>query len=103
MRKLEQLTQQDMADRLGFHDVREYGRLENGEKRLTVVLLEQMAQIFEMTLIELLGFDEDAALHRRGWEGSGTRGDTELVHALRARIRHLEDEVEFLRKQLEPR
>ncbi len=32
VRKLKGLPQQDMADRLGFHDVREYGRLENGEK-----------------------------------------------------------------------
>lgn len=103
LRKLKHLTQQDMADRLGFHDVREYGRLENGEKRKTVDLLEQVAQIFDMTLVELLGFDEDAVLHGNGKEESGTLDGTELVRALRARIRHLEGEVEFLRKQLEQR
>lgn len=100
VRKLKGLTQKDMADRLGFHDVREYGRLENGEKRLTVDLMEQVAQVFEMTLLELLGFNEYAVLQGRGGDESGARGDNELVLALRARIRHLEGEVEFLRKQL---
>lgn len=100
VRRLKQLTQQDMADRLGFHDVREYGRLENGEKRLTVDLMDDVARIFGMSLIELLGFDEDAVLHGNKAGESGTLEHTELVRELRARIRHLEGEVEFLRKQL---
>ncbi|HMN04192.1 MAG TPA: helix-turn-helix transcriptional regulator [Flavobacteriales bacterium] len=99
VRRLKQLTQQDMADRLGFHDVREYGRLENGEKRLTVDLMDDVARIYGMSLIELLGFDEDAVLHGKAGE-SGTLDHAELVRELRARIRHLEGEVEFLRKQL---
>ena len=103
MRKLSQLTQQEMANKLGFHDVREYGRIEQGEKRLTIDLMDHVAQIFDMTLVELLNFDKEVALHGHGTEEPGTGTKGELVQELRARIAHLEDEVAFLREELRRR
>ena len=59
-----------------------------------------------MTLIGLLRFDEDAILKEPGTEAkehdhSHPGEDADLVATLHARIRHLEGEVDFLRKQLE--
>lgn len=101
LRKLRPFTQQDMADRLGYRDVREYGRVEQGEKRLTIDLMENIAQAFGMDLISLLNFDEGKVLNGQNPEVPETGIETELVLTLRARIRHMEGEVEFLRKQLE--
>lgn len=104
VRHLLHLTQQDMADRLGYHDVKEYGRIETGEKRLELKLLESIAEVFGMNVMNLLGFNEQAALDN----GNGTVDDDnrrqegvekELAMA-HERIKHLVGEVEFLRAQL---
>jgi transcriptional regulator with XRE-family HTH domain len=109
LRKLKHLTQQDMADRLGFNDVKEYGRIETGERRITLELLEEIARVFEMTVIGLLSFDEKMVFNhcqQANTFGPGNayyEGNTALVAELKERIKHLESEVEFLRKQWEQR
>jgi transcriptional regulator with XRE-family HTH domain len=106
VRKLKRLTQQDMADRLGYNDVKEYGRVETGEKRLTLELLEAIAQVFEMTVIGLLSFDEKAAINHctgaMSVYGDNTyhEGNAALVAELKAQNEHLKGEVAFLREEL---
>lgn len=108
VRKLKRLTQQDMADRLGFNDVKEYGRIETGEKRLTLDLLEAIAQVFELSVTGLLGFDERMVfLHctqDHSLFGNGNHwheANAALVAEMKERIKHLEEEVVFLRGLLE--
>lgn len=103
------LTQQEVADRLAFQDVKEYGRLETGEKRLTLDLLDAIAGVFNMSLVELLSIDERTlpgqSIDQARVDGSTAPHkdiDKELALAYE-RINHLEGEVEFLRKQLERR
>jgi len=106
VRKLRRLTQQDMADRLGYNDVKEYGRIETGEKRLTLELLESIAQVFEMSVISLLSFDEKAAFNHctgaMSVNGNNTyhEGSEALVAELKAHINDLKAENEFLREEL---
>jgi transcriptional regulator with XRE-family HTH domain len=110
LRKLKHLTQQDMADRLGFNDVKEYGRIETGERRITLELLEEIARVFEMTVIGLLSFDEKMVFNHCQQDhsvfGNGNHyheASVALIAELKERIKHLESEVEFLRKQWEQR
>lgn len=103
------LTQQEVADRLGFHDVKEYGRLETGEKRLTLELLDEIAGVFDMSLLELLSINE-RTLPGQGGDHARVDGSTaphkdigRAIALANERIKHLEGEVEFLRKLLERR
>lgn len=107
VRKLKHLTQQDMADRLGYNDVKEYGRIETGEKRLTLELLESIAGVFQMSLISLLSFDEKMAFNHCVQDhsvfGNGNtyhEGSAALVAELKAQNEHLKGEVAFLREEL---
>jgi transcriptional regulator with XRE-family HTH domain len=108
VRRLKRLTQQDMADRLGFNDVKEYGRVETGEKRLTLDLLEAIAEVFELSVTGLLGFDEkmifDHCTQDHSMFGNSNQyheANAALFAEMKERIKHLEEEVTFLRRQLE--
>jgi transcriptional regulator with XRE-family HTH domain len=107
VRKLKHLTQQDMAERLGFGDVKEYGRIETGEKKLTLELLDSIAFQLGMSVPGLLSFDEKMVFNHCTQDhslfGNGNtyqQADTALLAELKERIKHLEGEVEFLRGQL---
>ena len=58
VRKLKHLTQKDMAERLACNHVKEYSRIETCEERLTSNLMGSIAEMFEMSVIALLSFDE---------------------------------------------
>lgn len=104
LRHLHHLTQQKMADQMGYNDVKEYGRIETGEKRLDLELLESIAEVFGMSVVELLGFDEKAALGLRDGTANGANWQRMVIESgldnAHARIEHLNGEVEFLREQL---
>jgi len=93
-------TQLDMSER-------QFGRYMSGESEWTLTLLEQVAKLFEMTVPEMLSFDEKMVFnqcHQANTFGPGNayyEGNTALVAELKERIKHLESEVEFLRRQLE--
>lgn len=106
VRQLLHLTQQDMADQLGYNDAKQYGRVETGDRKLGLELLESIAEVFGMSLVNLLDFDVEAALgHGAGAAETIGHARHEDVHEALAlayeRIKHLEGEVAFLRQQLE--
>ncbi len=57
LRNTHQLTQEEMASRLGIN-TNSYAKLERGETRLSVDRLEQIANIFEVDLMELMSLGE---------------------------------------------
>lgn len=57
LRRIRKLTQQDMADELGISQ-RTYSRIESGDKKLNIDTLGTIAQILQVSLIELLVEDE---------------------------------------------
>ncbi len=108
IRKLKHLTQQNTADQLGYHDVKEYSRIETGEKRITLDLLEEIARVFEMTVIGLLAFDEKMVFNQcqqdHSMFGNGNHfheANAALVAEFKDRIKHQDEEIAFLRRQVE--
>ena len=88
--------------------MKEYGRIENGGKRLTPDLLEGIAGVFEMSVISLLSFDEKMFFNQCSQDhsqfGNGNQyheANAALVVELKDRIKHLEDEILHLRKNEE--
>lgn len=55
-RRINNLSQEDMADKL-WMSKRAYHRLENGETALTIDRIHQIAKIFRIPLIHLIGFE----------------------------------------------
>jgi transcriptional regulator with XRE-family HTH domain len=55
LREERQLTQSDLADRLGM-SYQSYWKIENGKTELTITRLNQIASILNCTIAELMGF-----------------------------------------------
>lgn len=96
----------DMAAQLGLSE-RQYRRYEQGESDWTLPLLEQVAAIFKMTVPEVLSFDEKVFFnqceqaHAFGTNNTYNASGIKEREQYEARIKHLEEEVAFLRAQLE--
>lgn len=68
-RELKGLRQQDMADKLSMN-IRTYQNLENGETKLDLERLEQIAEILETSMEELLK-PEGVIIHQEIKDASG--------------------------------
>jgi transcriptional regulator with XRE-family HTH domain len=113
VRRRKQRTQQNMADALGMSSAKQYGRHETGEARTDMELLEKIAEEFEMTVPELLSYDEAVSFkhciqhHVLGSNNTYHESSEKVreqyearIAEQRERIKHLEGEVAFLREQL---
>ncbi|MGB3869238.1 MAG: helix-turn-helix transcriptional regulator [Flavobacteriales bacterium] len=63
VRERKHLTQQNMADALGMSSAKQYGRYETGESKLDMEFLERIAVVLELTLVELLAYDESMSFN----------------------------------------
>jgi len=86
---------------------KQYSRYETGESKVDMELLEKIAHEHEMTVPELLSYDESVSFaHCKQANAFSSHSvfheasDKEREQLLE-RIKHLEGEVDFLRKQLE--
>ena len=57
VRQAKGLTQEEVAEKLDM-SVNGYGDIERGETDVNLSRLEQLADLFEMTLVQLFGLDE---------------------------------------------
>ena len=114
VRKLKRFDQDYMAKKLGFSDQTVYSKYETGKTPMTLQVLEGIAHVFDMSVPELLSFDEKMVFNQctqvHSIFGNGNHyheANAKLVEELNARIseqaghvKHLEEEVAFLRGQL---
>lgn len=108
IRELKSYSQEYVAGKLDL-SVRAYSKIENGETQLTINRLNQISEILEVTPQQVLGFDERFIFsHCENPVGmSGTNHNEYYAFSEKERmqyeerISHLEEEVSFLRKQLE--
>lgn len=84
IRTLKNLSQEYLASYLGI-DTSSYHRIERGVSPLSIQRLEKIAQALEINLIELFSFEQS--------EKQSKPNDVFILH--------LEDEIRFLRKQLQ--
>lgn len=71
VREIKKLSQEDMAHKLGL-TVSTYARLERGESRMYLQVLEEIAQILEMNVIDLLSVGEKNFVLIVGENGTAT-------------------------------
>jgi transcriptional regulator with XRE-family HTH domain len=103
LRELKNFTQEYMAQQLGL-TTRAYSKIESGETQLTINRLNEIAKILEVDPIEALGFDHQNIFNNCKQEGNNNTMGTssyqipdKLIEQYESRIRHLEDEIVFLR------
>jgi transcriptional regulator with XRE-family HTH domain len=106
VRVIKEYNQEYMAERLGLASAKAYSRYETGETKLDMPHLEQIAAVFEMSVLDLLAFDERVLFNHctqpNVYGPNHTHnGLTETERAVwEKRVKHLEEEVQFLREQL---
>ncbi|MAX79840.1 MAG: transcriptional regulator [Crocinitomicaceae bacterium] len=102
IRELKNFSQDFMATQLEI-STRAYSKIETGETQLTVPRLFQISEILDVTPIEILGFDEKQVFNhcnQSGNIGSINNLPNELVDQYENLIKHLTEEVAFLRSLL---
>jgi transcriptional regulator with XRE-family HTH domain len=88
LRASKSISQEYMANQLGI-DTSSYHRLERGVSPLSVNRLEQIAKVLEMDIVSIITF--------------GNKTNVEETPQNSNYIKHLEEEVKFLRFQLQER
>jgi len=106
IRRLRGYSEEYMAQRLGVSQ-RQYSRYETGESTLAPEKLTVVCEVLEVEQEDLLNFDERLVFnhcHQANTFGPGNasyEGGTALIEQLREQVRHHQDEITYLRKQLE--
>ncbi len=70
IRQAKNLSQDEMAEKLGMC-LNAYGNIERGDTDIRLSRLEQIAQVFEMPLEQLFGFDEKNVFNVNGTNYGG--------------------------------
>ncbi|MEX2596537.1 MAG: helix-turn-helix transcriptional regulator [Salibacteraceae bacterium] len=112
LRELKGFSQEYMANELGI-STKAYSNLENGHTQVSISRLEQICQILEVNPLKLLGFDESVLFDQCQFDNNSpgishfyaSAKERELYEKLllqsEGRVKALENEVEYLRTQLE--
>jgi len=104
IRELKSYSQEFVANKLNL-SVRAYSKIENGETQLTLNRLNQISEILEVTPQEVLGFDDQQIFNHCKQEGNiginHINFPNELKIQFENRIKHLEEEIHYLRTMLE--
>jgi transcriptional regulator with XRE-family HTH domain len=101
LRELKNFTQEYVAQQLGL-TTRAYSKIESGETQLTINRLNEISKILGVDPIEAMGFDHKNIFNNYGTQ-EGNIGvnnisiPDKLLEQYEGRIRHLEDEILFLR------
>jgi len=106
VRDLKGFSQEFMANRLTISQ-RQYSRIENNETELTLSKLETISDVLEVSIEQLLGFDDQHIFNNNNQQGGNAA--SVLIQSFsekereqyEKRICHLEGEILFLRNQLE--
>lgn len=105
IREIKKLSQEDMAHKLGLA-VHTYARLERGESRMYMQVLEEIAQVLEMNVVDLLSVGEKNFLLIVGENGTATENchtinnhnmDTEIItELLKAKDEVIEQQKQYI-------
>ncbi len=104
IRELKGFSQEFMSQQLELSQ-RQFSRIENNETDVSLSKLERIGEILEVSLTQILGFDE-RFIFQNCENAFGTNQNyyafsKEEREQYEKRITHLEGEIVFLRNQLE--
>lgn len=104
IRELKGFTQDYMASQLEISQ-RAYSKLEKEEIKLDWQRIEKISHILEIDPVDLVSFDDNLVFHNSTQSGKintiHNHFPEELKKSYEERIRHLEEEVRFLRQLLQ--
>lgn len=93
IRQAKNLSQDEMAEKLGIC-LNAYGNIERGDTDIRLSRLEQIAQLFEMPLSQLLGFDEKNVFNVTGTNNGGIHHQNYGTISYPAEYLQLQNELE---------
>ncbi|MFT3885905.1 MAG: helix-turn-helix domain-containing protein [Flavobacteriales bacterium] len=108
VRDLRGYSQEYMAEQLGVSQ-KQYGRYETGDTDPGVERLESIAKLLGLSLVDLLSFDEKIFFNQctqpnvYGANNTYHEASEREREQLLERIKHLEEEVAFLREEMRKR
>lgn len=106
LRELKGFSQEYIASQIGISQ-RAYSKIENNETRLDWTKLSKIADILEMNPTDIASFDDNLIFnncHQSGkFEHFTNQIPEKLIEQYEQRIAHLENEIQFLRQELEKR
>lgn len=107
IREMKGLSQSDVAERLHISQ-RAYSDIENDKTKVDLERLNALSEVFEITPIDLLTFDEKQVFNNCTLSGnnySTIHNISEVAienerQSYKQQISHMEEEISFLRKLL---
>lgn len=105
IRELKNISQDYVADKLEI-STRAYSKIESGETSLSIKRLNEISSALDIHPLDVLGFDDKQVFNNCTQKGNigivhnANVSSDKLQEQYENRIRHLEDEVVFLRAQL---
>jgi transcriptional regulator with XRE-family HTH domain len=105
LRELKGWQQKDMAEKLDIQQ-NTYSKLETGQVKLSMERFFQICDVYEMSPIDFLKFDESMVFNNHNQTGGNAanvfvdNASEKLVAALQSQIEHLLNENAFLRNMI---
>jgi|SRR5690554_1924075 len=104
IRKLKGYSQEYMAHRMKISQ-RAYSKIENNETRIDWEKLSEISNILKIKPSDITNFDDNLVFHNCTQSGKFEQFINQLPEKMitqyEERIKHLEEEIAFLRKQLQ--
>lgn len=104
IRQLREYSQEYMGEQLGITQ-KGYSAIETGETTLTIERLSEIAKVLEIDMTALLAFDEKMLLFNHADQSGGFYGafygNISSGEIQEKYIQKLEDDVKYLKKQIE--
>lgn len=103
LREIKNYSQDYISKKLGL-SVRAYSKIENGESKLSVGRLIEIATILDVKPEDILNFDEKIIIDSiRNSETALSKRILKDTNSYEKYIKHLEDEISFLREKISGR
>ena len=105
IREIKDLKQDDVADRIGISSSA-YGKLERDETNITHERLEQIAKVFDLSVSDILAFDEKQVFNFINSQNSGNHNTYNLLSEdsrklYEDKILLLEEKIVYLVQEIE--
>jgi len=100
LRKLKGFSQEQMAEKLNMPQ-NSYSRIETGNVKLDIERLQQISNVFEMSIEDVLNFNDNLIFNQKnynnsiGYVNNNTIVSNKEIELYEKRINELQDEVVF--------